>query len=344
MNETDIVVEAKNLTKIYRTLNRKEGFWGGIKNLFSQDYKEYAAVNDVSMTIRRGEIIGYLGPNGAGKSTIIKMMTGIVEATSGEILVNGRNPYKERTVNAREMGVVFGQRSQLWWALPLIESFKILKELYAIPDEIYEENMNMYREIVDIDKLLYKPVRQMSLGQRTLCDILAAFLHNPTIVFLDEPTIGLDFSMKVKIRDLIKELNRKRNTTVILTTHDIGDVEVLCNRVIIINEGKNIYDDSIEKLKFYFGKKRTIKILIKPVEDVSNTIKQLLNEQDMYIEKGEITNDDDGWIAMVINEEKTQIMDVLKLISDHFIIENVKIEEETLDEIIREIYEMGNLI
>ena len=210
-------IEIKNLTKEFKVLERREGLKGSFKDLFSRNYKIVKAVNDISMNVEQGEIVGYLGPNGAGKSTTIKMMTGVLEPTSGSIIVNGNEPYKNRTKNAQNIGVVFGQRSQLWWALPLVESFRILKDIYMIEDRQYNDMLELYRSLVDIEPLLHKPVRQMSLGQRTLSDILAAFLHDPKIVFLDEPTIGLDVSMKAKIRKLIAELNAQRKTTVILT-------------------------------------------------------------------------------------------------------------------------------
>ncbi|MBO4748485.1 MAG: ATP-binding cassette domain-containing protein, partial [Clostridiales bacterium] len=177
----------KNVCKDFKILNRHEGLKGSIRDLFSRDYKTISAVKDVSLEIAKGEIIGYLGPNGAGKSTTIKMMTGVLEPTSGEILVNGVVPYKERTKNSEHIGVVFGQRSQLWWSLPLIESFRLLRDIYMVPKKEYEDMLELYRSLVDIEPILHKPVRQMSLGQRTLSDILAAFLHNPAIVFLDEP-------------------------------------------------------------------------------------------------------------------------------------------------------------
>lgn len=236
------IIEIQNVSKEFKVLNRREGLKGSIMDLFSRNYKIVRAVDNISMDINQGEIVGYLGPNGAGKSTTIKMMTGVLEPTSGGILVNGNEPYRNRTKNAQEIGVVFGQRSQLWWSLPLIESFKLLKDIYRVGDAEYNGMMEMYRELVDIEGLLHKPVRQMSLGQRTLSDILAAFLHDPKIVFLDEPTIGLDVSMKAKIRELIHALNKEKNTTVILTTHDMGDVDALCRRIVIIDNGKMLYD------------------------------------------------------------------------------------------------------
>ena len=247
------IIELKNITKEFKILNRREGLGGSIKDLFSRNYNIVKAVDNISLTIEKSEIVGYLGSNGAGKSTTIKMMTGVLKPTSGTIVVNGNIPYKNRTQNAQNIGVVFGQRSQLWWALPMIESFKILKDIYQISNEDYKKQMDLYESLVDIKSLYSKPVREMSLGQRTLCDILAAFLHNPNVIFLDEPTIGLDVYIKAKIRDLIKELNIRQNTTVILTTHDIGDVDALCKRIIIIDKGAMLYDNSAENLKKFFN-------------------------------------------------------------------------------------------
>jgi len=286
------------------------------------------------MCISQGEIVGYLGPNGAGKSTTIKMMTGVLEPTSGEILVNGCVPYKNRTRNAQNIGVVFGQRSQLWWALPLIESFRLLKDIYQIPNEQYDEMMSLYRSLVDIEPLLHKPVRQMSLGQRTLSDILAAFLHNPKIVFLDEPTIGLDVSMKAKIRTLIYELNKKKNTTVILTTHDMGDVDALCRRIIIIDKGKMLYDNDIEHLKKFFGAYRTLKIRVRG--NLSEEADRIAAEfPDCSVSA------DEDWISVLVNEDKQKVMDVLSGLQKSHDIRDMQLQEISSEEVIKRIYEGG---
>ena len=304
-------VVMKNVCKDFKVLNRHEGLKGSIRDLFSRDYNTVSAVKDVTMTVNKGEIIGYLGPNGAGKSTTIKMMTGVLEPTSGEILVNGKVPYKNRTENCENIGVVFGQRSQLWWSLPLVESFKLLRDLYMVPQKDYEEMLDLYRSLVDIEPILHKPVRQMSLGQRTLSDILAAFLHNPPIVFLDEPTIGLDVSMKAKIRELILGLNKEKNTTVILTTHDMGDVDALCKRIIIIDKGTKIYDNDIEHLKNYFGSYRTLKLQMS----------------------------DGAWEEYLIDEKTTDVMDVIMEKQKEKKIKDVKILEISTEEVIKKIYE-----
>ena len=328
------IIEIKNITKEFKVLNRREGLKGSLKDLFSRDYKIVRALDNISMSIKQGEIVGYLGPNGAGKSTTIKMMTGILEPTSGEILVGGNVPYQNRTKNAQEIGVVFGQRSQLWWALPLIESFKILKDIYGVSDEDYNDMLTLYKSLVDIEPLLHKPVRQMSLGQRTLSDILAAFLHNPKIVFLDEPTIGLDVSMKAKIRTLIHALNKEKNTTVILTTHDMGDVDALCERIVIIDKGKMLYDNDIEHLKGFFGSYRTLKIRIDgDLKQQAEKIQQELS--------GFSVSADDEWISILVDEEKAKVMEVLSQLQKNYEIRDMQLEEISTEEVIKKIYEEG---
>lgn len=311
--ESDAII-MKNVVKEFKVLNRHEGLMGSLKDLFSRDYKTIKAVDNISINIKHGEIVGYLGPNGAGKSTTIKMMTGVLEPTSGEIFVNGTVPYKNRTRNAENIGVVFGQRSQLWWSLPLIESFKLLKDIYMIEDSEYNRMIELYRDLADIETLLHKPVRQMSLGQRTLSDILAAFLHNPKIVFLDEPTIGLDVSMKAKIRSLIKGLNQEKSTTVILTTHDMGDVDALCKRIVIIDHGSMVYDNDIEHLKHYFGSYRTLRLNL-----------------------GE-----SGWKEILVDESKTDVMSVIAEYQRKIGIKDIKLEDISTEEVIKKIYDASN--
>lgn len=328
------IIQIKNITKEFKVLNRHEGLKGSLKDLFSRDYNIVRAVDDITMDIEQGEIAGYLGPNGAGKSTTIKMMTGILEPTSGEILVNGIVPYKNRSRNAQDIGVVFGQRTQLWWALPLIESFKILKDIYRIPDKDYEDMLALFQSLVDIEPLLHKTVRQMSLGQRTLSDILAAFLHNPKIVFLDEPTIGLDVSMKSKIRTLIHALNQEKNTTVILTTHDMGDVDALCRRIVIIDKGHMLYDNDIEHLKSFFGAYRTLKIRLDgEPEKQADAVRQTVPEFPV--------SHDDEWISVLVNEDRSSVMNVLGTLQENYKIRDMQLEEISTEEVIKKIYEEG---
>lgn len=257
------MIEVKNLTKEFKKPVRKQGVWGMITTLFSKEYETKVAVNDVSFTIHDGEIVGYIGSNGAGKSTTIKMMCGILNPTSGEVRIDGEMPYKKRMQVAEKIGVVFGQKTQLWWDIPLIESFKVLKEIYRVSDEEYEERMEFLCDTLDIKEFLNQPVRTLSLGQRMRADLAASWLHNPDILFLDEPTIGLDVWVKEKIRQAIKTMNEKYNTTVILTTHDMQDIENLCSRIIMIEEGKVIYDGSLENIKHRFGNIRTVELRLK---------------------------------------------------------------------------------
>ena len=336
------VIELDNVSKTFRVLNRHAGLKGTISDLFSRDYLNITAVDHISMKIAEGEMVGYLGPNGAGKSTTIKMMTGILEPTEGKITVNGRVPYANRTLNAQNIGVVFGQRTQLWWSLPVIESFRILKEMYCIPDSVYKKNMEMFDQLVGVSELYSKPVRQMSLGQRTLCDILASFLHDPRVVFLDEPTIGLDVSMKSKIRDLISFLNSEKNTTVVLTTHDMGDVEALCKRIMIVDHGKLIYDDTISQLKQFFGSYRTLKILRQG--DSAVTSVQLENyKKDLLVKCPDSANvifgRDEEWLTILVPEDEVPLMNILGGLQSLLSIRDMRIEEISTESVIRKIYE-----
>ncbi len=328
------IIELRNVTKEFKVLDRHEGLKGSLKDLFSRDHKIVRAVDNISMSIEQGEIVGYLGPNGAGKSTTIKMMTGVLEPTSGEILVGGNVPYRDRIKNAQEIGVVFGQRSQLWWALPLVESFKLLKDIYQIPDADYDDMLALYQSLVDIGHLLHKPVRQMSLGQRTLSDILAAFLHDPKIVFLDEPTIGLDVSMKAKIRTLIHALNKEKKTTVILTTHDMGDVDALCKRIIIIDKGKMLYDNDIEHLKGFFGSYRTLKIRVDGDRKAQEAVIQ------KELPDLSVTADEE-WITVLVDEERAKVIDVLGQLQRSHHIRDMQLEEISTETVIKKIYEGG---
>ena len=229
-----------------------------LKTLFSRKYTTTIAVNDISLEIPDGQIVGYIGSNGAGKSTTIKMMCGILTPTGGHVYINGLEPYKKRKEVAKDIGVVFGQKTQLWWDIPVIETFKVLKEIYLISDEDYKERMEFLDEALDLHSYMNQPVRTLSLGQRMRADLAAAWLHNPKILFLDEPTIGLDIWVKDKIREAIKLMNKKYNTTVILTTHDMDDISTLCDRIIMIEKGNIIYDGSIVDIKKKFGDLRTI--------------------------------------------------------------------------------------
>src|SRR5512147_473263 len=305
------LIHTENLTKHFKILNRREGLGGAFRDLFSGNYRTVEAVAGISFDIEPGEIVRYIGPNGAGKSTTIKMMTGILKPTGGTLQVNGLVPYDNRIRQAQIMGVVFGQRTQLWWDLPVIESFKILKEIYKVDQKMFDRHMEMFNELVGLKSLYSQQVRTLSLGQRMLCDISASFLHNPQVVFLDEPTIGLDISIKAKIRSVIKELNQTRKTTIILTTHDLGDVEALCHRIIIIDKGKILYDGDIKKVNALFGAYRTLKLQL---DNFNEKTFDLLNEKlcDQFGEDNGITiaETEEFWTDVTIDQARTPLSDV----------------------------------
>ena len=225
------------------------GFSQAVKALFRREYEEIHALDDLSFTIRDGEMVGYIGPNGAGKSSTIKVLSGILTPDSGQCLVNGRTPWKDRVAHVKEIGVVFGQRTQLWWDVPVADSFELLKEIYTVPAAIYRENLEELTQLLDLGDLLRTPARQLSLGQRMRCEIAASLLHSPKILFLDEPTIGLDAVSKLAVRDFILRLNRERGTTVLLTTHDMQDIEALASRVLLIGRGKILLDGTLEDIR-----------------------------------------------------------------------------------------------
>ena len=243
------MIEVKNVSKEFVSQKKYPGLKGAIKGLFSNEKVAKVAVDDISFSIAKGEIVGYIGSNGAGKSTTIKMMTGILTPTRGECLVDGINPSKSRKKNAQNIGVVFGQRTQLWWDLPLSESYTILKEIYDIPDDLYASQMEFLNNVLELQDFFDKPVRTLSLGQRMRADLGAALLHNPKVLYLDEPTIGLDAVSKLAVREFVQRLNREHGTTVILTTHDMQDISALAQRVILIGKGRILMDGTLDDIR-----------------------------------------------------------------------------------------------
>ena len=334
------LIHIENLNKHFKILNRHPGLGGAIRDLFSNDFRSVNAVDGISFDIEPGEIVGYIGPNGAGKSTTIKMMTGILKPTSGEILINGQAPYDNRIRQAQIMGVVFGQRTQLWWDLPVIESFKILKEIYRVDAGTFQQHMKLFDDMVGIGAMYGQQVRTLSLGQRMLCDIAASFLHNPQVVFLDEPTIGLDVSVKAKIRTMIQELNQMRKTTIILTTHDLGDVEALCQRIIIIDKGKILYDGGIKKVNALFGAYRTLKLQIDHFSEATLGALQTGLSTRFGVENGiAISEVEDHWTDVTIDQARTPLADVLNYVMSNFPISDVRIVEISMEKVVRKIYD-----
>ena len=334
------LIHIENLSKHFKVLNRREGLWGALRDLFSGDYRTVKAVDGISFDIEPGEIVGYIGPNGAGKSTTIKMMTGILKPSDGTIQVNGLVPYENRIRQAQTMGVVFGQRTQLWWDLPVIESFKILKEIYKVDQKTFDDHMGLFNELVGLKALYTQQVRTLSLGQRMLCDITASFLHNPQVVFLDEPTIGLDISIKAKIRSVIQELNHTRQTTIILTTHDLGDVEALCKRIIIIDKGKVLYDGSAKKVNTLFGAYRTLKVQIDDFSDTTLAdLRAKLNERFGTNHGIVIDETEEFWTDITIDQARTHLSDVLNHVMSSFPIFDVRIVEIAMENVVQKIYD-----
>ncbi len=331
------MIEVKNTSKKFITSKKYPGLKGAIKGLFSREKEEKVAVDDVTFSIKEGEIVGYIGSNGAGKSTTIKMMTGIMLPTEGKILVNGIDPGRNRKQNAANIGVVFGQRTQLWWDLPLSESYTILKEIYDVSDEEYEKQMEFLNRVLGLSEFFNKSVRTLSLGQRMRADLGAALLHNPKVLYLDEPTIGLDLVVKDNIRSAIKEINEKYKTTVVLTTHDIGDIEELCNRIIIIDHGKIIYDGSLEHLKDTYGKKRTVTLVVKDLDAVSKgdyAEKFQMERDSLLMEK----NEKESTISFSFDKDRLAISDIVTYTMGKTEVKDISIRETELSEIVKEIY------
>ena len=243
------MITMEHVCKSYRIAKRNAGFREACKALFHREYEVIHALNDVSFTIGDGEMVGYIGPNGAGKSSTIKILSGILTPDCGTVLVDGRDPCKNRIKHVKEIGVVFGQRSQLWWDVPVIDSFELLKDIYSIPDSHYRQSLEELTELLDLSELMRSPARQLSLGQRMRCEIAASLLHRPRILFLDEPTIGLDAVSKLAVRSFILELNKTRGTTVILTTHDMQDIEALASRIILIGKGRILLDGTLDDIR-----------------------------------------------------------------------------------------------
>ena len=331
------MIEVKHVVKDFVSPKKYPGLKGALKGLVSNEKVVKKAVDDISFTIQDGEIVGYIGSNGAGKSTTIKMMTGILNPTKGECLINGVNPSKNRKENAQNIGVVFGQRTQLWWDLPLSESFTILKEIYDVSDEDYSKRLEFLNGVLELQEFFDRPVRTLSLGQRMRADLGAALLHNPKVLYLDEPTIGLDLVVKDNIRRAIREINEKYGTTVILTTHDIGDIEELCSRIIIIDEGKKIYDGSLETLKDTYGTKRKITMEVKNLKKV----KELNLAQALGLQSGEIESSLDEskkTISVIFDKHKLQVTQVINAVMNVTEVQDVEIKDTELAEIVKAIY------
>ncbi len=325
------LIEVRELCKHFQTFHRREGIWGGIQNLFVRDYRTVKAVDNVNFSADRGEMVGYIGPNGAGKSTTIKMLTGILVPSSGYMQVNGFIPHRQRQQYVKTIGVVFGQRTQLWWDIAVVESFKLLRRIYGVSQSDFNSRMERFNEILGIKDYLHTPVRKLSLGERMRCDLAAALLHNPPLLFLDEPTIGLDVVAKDHIRHFLREINREFRTTVLLTTHDLDDIEELCRRIVIIDHGRLLYDGPLDVLKQRLLRTKQIKFALKDREQVASM--EMIARDGLHIDQVDE-------LTYRIRFDRTQIStsDLIRQILSTVEVRDLLIEDEPIEEIVKRIY------
>lgn len=335
------MIEVKNLRKEFKSNKVDPGFKGAIKSLFSKETITKVAVEDISFSIGKGEIVGYLGPNGAGKSTTIKMVTGILTPTSGSCVVNGVVPYEKRIENAKKIGVVFGQRTQLWWDLPLSETFPLLKKIYGVNDNDYNRQFDILREGLGLDDFINSTVRTLSLGQRMRADLAAALIHNPSVIYLDEPTIGLDLVVKDQIRNLIRSFRKEYGTTVMLTTHDMSDIEELCKRILVIDNGNLIYDGDLTNLKNTYGTSRSLDLTLQDVSSLNlDKLKNDLGE----IEKNLKFTLEGNKLFVKHNKELIDTVDLIGLFVKYIKIKDIEINDVPVSDIIKKIYKgEGNI-
>jgi len=325
------LIQVADLHKEFHVYKHHRGALGAIRNLFTREYRTIHAVDGVSFAIEAGELVGYLGPNGAGKSTTIKMLTGILLPTRGAVIVAGRVPWKQRVDHARGIGVVFGQRTNLWWDLPVIESLDLLRYVYRVPDDRYQRNLSQFREMLGLDEFLNTPARSLSLGQRMRADLVAALLHDPLFLFLDEPTIGLDVVAKERVRRFIRSINRERGVTVILTTHDLGDVQKLCARVMMIDHGRLLFDGSPRDLIDRFGGER--ELVVDFAEDYA----------DAELDGARIVNRDGRRVTYRFMRGVVSASELIQRLSARYRVEDLSVQEPQIEDTVRRIYEQGLL-
>ena len=319
-------IEVKQISKTFKVAKKKSGLKEAFKSFFNREYVNVSAVQDISFSIEKGEIVGYIGPNGAGKSTTIKILSGILTPDSGECIVDGKIPWKDRVQYVKNIGVVFGQRSQLWWDIPAEDTFELLKDIYDIPQDEYLKSREELIQKLNLEDIINIPVRQLSLGQRMRCEIAASLLHNPEILFLDEPTIGLDAISKQLVRDFIRNLNKEKKTTIILTSHDMSDITTLAKRIILIGKGQVLYDGGLKKLLHQYG---TIK-----------TIQVKTNDSFQLRKKGILSKSKiNGGYELTIDTNQIGISELLNSISKKVVIQDIDIQDQSVDSMIVQLYE-----
>lgn len=321
------IIKVQNLQKTFKVSKRPKGLPGTIANLFVPKYNEKVAVDGINFEIQKGEAVGFIGSNGAGKSTTIKMMSGILFPTRGSVEVMGFNPQKDRRQYVSHIGVVFGQKSQLSWDLPVIDSFELLKHIYRIPEDKYQENLKMFTELLDMNSFIEQPVRQLSLGQRMRADIAAALLHSPDLVFFDEPTIGLDVLAKEKIREFVRYMNKEKHVTMVFTTHDMKDIEATCDRMILIDHGKLLYDGSVEGMISKYGKERKLIVEFENstvIEPISNVLIEALENNKK---------------SFSFNSDKVSIKNLISELTSKYSLKDFTVHDMEIEDVVRKIYE-----
>ena len=332
------MIYAEHLKKEFKKVIKEPGLKGSIKALFKPKKEIVTAVDDINFHVSKGEILGFIGPNGAGKSTVIKMLTGILTPTSGECRINGQIPQNNRQKYVKEIGVVFGQRTQLWWELPLTETYNVLKEIYEVSDENFKKRMAFLNEVLELEGFIKSPVRTLSLGQRMRADIAASLLHSPKVLFLDEPTIGLDVVVKDNIRNAIMEINKEEQTTVILTTHDISDIELLCKRIVMIDKGKNVFDGDLHELKSKYGQIRELHFET-TTKDISNVL--AYKEHFNFIDDDISVNVDGNLVNVRFNSSVVPVSEMLKYTLQKIDINDISVKDADIEEIVRRLYKQG---
>lgn len=320
------MIHLQGISKSFKVAQRQTGLRQAAKSLFYREHTVVDALKDLSFSINPGEIVGYIGPNGAGKSTTIKIMSGILVPDTGNCTIMGYTPWKDRVQYVRNIGVVFGQRSQLWWDVPVIDSFELLKDIYKVPQQEYQTAINLLIETLELKNIINSPVRQLSLGQRMRCEIAASLLHNPKILFLDEPTIGLDAASKIAVRQFIKTINKEKDVTVILTTHDMNDIEALADRVLLIGKGSLLYDGGLEELRRKFGSQKTI------------TADFHKNENPIKITHATVLSRSPERVILSIDTEQVNTSEIITQLSDKLELIDISIESQPIEETILQLY------
>jgi ABC-2 type transport system ATP-binding protein len=333
MSTAESLIEARNVRKHFEVSIGKRGAFGMLRGLVAPERRLIKAVDDVTFSIARGEMVGYLGPNGAGKSTTLKMLSGVLVPTGGELRVDGLTPWRDRKRHVARIGAVFGQRTTLWWDLPVIDSFKLLRHIYKIEAARFEQNLRTFRELLELDSFLQSPVRSLSLGQRMRADVCAALLHDPQVLFLDEPTIGLDVVAKERIRQFVLGINKERGTTVLLTTHDLSDVEKLCERIMIIDHGKLLFDGQVAALLDRFGGQRELLVDFARAYDVGA----------VNIDGAEVVRHDGAQATYRFDRRVISASQLIQRLSARYAIADLSVREPDIEETVRRIYEQGLL-